>query len=437
MKEKIDQSKSFLKKNIRLSVMIIAFLLGILIFTTSYSYAFFTISFEKQNSILLIAGMLQYELSDTTGSSLDLNQVHALAKRDTNVYITVTSENDIDTKYQVYINGKLPEGVYVRYAYEKPEGIIEQNGNVSIERITIENYTEQEVIIDFDVTGGLLTDEIKLTDNATPITEQWQEIAPIISFQPEQVEQDIADTASLLDGVRAVNKYGTDITQNLTAYCSSCTNSDWENRTLGDNTVSYNVVDDASQSSRTRQRNYRLYMDALTTNLVLNGSFEDGFDHWEKRGDTELLIIDSSFHLYGNFAYVRGRVEEANSTYLSQPISVVNGHLYYMRGRGHTNGYAATAQTIAFDFYLSGGFRTSVAPGEIKLLSQILKFDGTTGIHDFNVNFDQSTEWTYLDGMLIVDLTASFGMGNEPSLEWCDVNLDYFDGSKLIRYFGG
>lgn len=141
--------------------------------------------------------------------------------------------------------------------------------------------------------------------------------------------------------------------------------------------------------------------------------------------------------MYGNFAYARGRVEEANSTYLSQPISVVNGHLYYMRGRGHTNGYAATAQTIAFDFYLSGGFRISVAPGEIKLLSQILKFDGTTGIHDFNVNFDQSTEWTYLDGMLIVDLTASFGVGNEPSLEWCDVNLDYFDGSKLIRYFGG
>lgn len=39
---------------------------------------------------------------------------------------------------------------------------------------------------------------------------------------------------------------------------------------------------------------------------------------------------------------------------------------------------------------------------------------------------------------LMIDLTESFGLGNEPTKEWCDKNLSYFDGIKnatLPRYF--
>lgn len=38
----------------------------------------------------------------------------------------------------------------------------------------------------------------------------------------------------------------------------------------------------------------------------------------------------------------------------------------------------------------------------------------------------------YVDGAMLIDLTASYGAGNEPSKEWCDSNIPYFSGSHLI-----
>ena len=32
----------------------------------------------------------------------------------------------------------------------------------------------------------------------------------------------------------------------------------------------------------------------------------------------------------------------------------------------------------------------------------------------------------------MIDLTEAFGSGNEPDLEWCNANIDYFDGTMVI-----
>ena len=50
-------------------------------------------------------------------------------------------------------------------------------------------------------------------------------------------------------------------------------------------------------------------------------------------------------------------------------------------------------------------------------------------IRNFHVNVN---EYSYADGLLLIDLTAAFGAGNEPSKEWCDENIDYFDGSIVV-----
>lgn len=34
---------------------------------------------------------------------------------------------------------------------------------------------------------------------------------------------------------------------------------------------------------------------------------------------------------------------------------------------------------------------------------------------------------------LLIDLTEAFGAGNEPTKEWCDVNIPYFIGTTNIR----
>ncbi len=48
-------------------------------------------------------------------------------------------------------------------------------------------------------------------------------------------------------------------------------------------------------------------------------------------------------------------------------------------------------------------------------------------------NFQRgATEYSYCDDIIIVDLTATFGSGNEPDKAWCDKHINYFDGTATI-----
>ena len=48
-------------------------------------------------------------------------------------------------------------------------------------------------------------------------------------------------------------------------------------------------------------------------------------------------------------------------------------------------------------------------------------------------NFQRMTnDVSYTDALMIVDLTETFGSGNEPSIEWCDENIEYFEGTSVI-----
>lgn len=38
----------------------------------------------------------------------------------------------------------------------------------------------------------------------------------------------------------------------------------------------------------------------------------------------------------------------------------------------------------------------------------------------------------YLDSIVVIDLTATFGSGNEPDKDWCDRHISYFDGITII-----
>lgn len=49
---------------------------------------------------------------------------------------------------------------------------------------------------------------------------------------------------------------------------------------------------------------------------------------------------------------------------------------------------------------------------------------------DFNHDFVDREAW--YDGWMIIDLTATFGAGNEPTKDWCDKNIPYFEGTLKI-----
>lgn len=54
----------------------------------------------------------------------------------------------------------------------------------------------------------------------------------------------------------------------------------------------------------------------------------------------------------------------------------------------------------------------------------------------FRFDFEgmDSNTIAYIDDAMLIDLTAAFGAGNEPTQEWCDTNIEYFSGNKTIQY---
>ena len=53
-----------------------------------------------------------------------------------------------------------------------------------------------------------------------------------------------------------------------------------------------------------------------------------------------------------------------------------------------------------------------------------------TIIRCFNVN---TTVDTWVDGVMLIDLTECFGEGKEPTKFWCDKNIPYFEGDTAIE----
>lgn len=55
---------------------------------------------------------------------------------------------------------------------------------------------------------------------------------------------------------------------------------------------------------------------------------------------------------------------------------------------------------------------------------------------DFN---NPGTAYMYYNGIILIDLTAAFGAGNEPDVYWCDDNIKYTTGdiTQTLTYYKG
>lgn len=60
--------------------------------------------------------------------------------------------------------------------------------------------------------------------------------------------------------------------------------------------------------------------------------------------------------------------------------------------------------------------------------------DNQTAQFRFDFEGMASSTIAYVDDAMLIDLTAAFGAGNEPTQEWCDANIEYFAGNTTIQY---
>jgi hypothetical protein len=78
--------------------------------------------------------------------------------------------------------------------------------------------------------------------------------------------------------------------------------------------------------------------------------------------------------------------------------------------------------------------KTWTMASAIRTAAAVTSYKGTdfsAGNHKarFDYNNSKTAGSMWFDGLMLIDLTAAFGAGNEPSKEWCDNNIPYFTGT--------
>ena len=174
------------------------------------------------------------------------------------------------------------------------------------------------------------------------------------------------------------------------------------------------------------------------TNLVTNGSFEDGSNGWALSNAS----VTNTQHVSGSNSLMLNANTTAMSTQtLSESAPTINHHYYgklsFLSSSDYTNAdnryeWYYTDNSEALLVFANKDKKTT----NWMLLSNILSMDSATylsqnwHLRNFVVNANTAS---YVDDLVLFDLTKSYE-SNYPSKEILDRSIGYFDGSVSYNY---
>ena len=116
----------------------------------------------------------------------------------------------------------------------------------------------------------------------------------------------------------------------------------------------------------------------------------------------------------------------------SQPTPFVAGHVYYLRANIKTTSITTGGITFTLKQYITSTTIETIANySEVtvtnawNLKSGVFTPSYSTGYLSLGVALANIAKG-YIKEVMMVDLTSTFGSGNEPSKEWCDTNLTFY-----------
>jgi len=197
-------------------------------------------------------------------------------------------------------------------------------------------------------------------------------------------------------------------------------------------TVTSNTGKTASVTKSTKIT-YDLYN---ITNVVENGSFEND-SYWTLLDATYTNVIAKSG--LRSVALNPNTIYSAADHFIEAPIY---GNKYY----GVTWFYtSSTFKTVGnrFEWFkndyaggkLTFGWKSNTS-SKWQAFSDVQELSGKDYLTEPKWvirNFvTESSDVSYIDDVVIVDLTKTFGSGLEPDKKWCDKHIKYFDGTTTI-----
>lgn len=156
------------------------------------------------------------------------------------------------------------------------------------------------------------------------------------------------------------------------------------------------------------------------------------------------VSIDNTHAKYGSYSLQLGAQGDSSETkYTLEPknensLFYLNpSHIYYIRVETYQeekHGGTDIYWPIAESSFLSA---RSGPDGQWNLISAVSnRSNFSEGYYPMQLVCDHESfyAFTWLDGLMLIDLTADFGAGNEPDKAWCDANLPYFSNKYNIKY---
>ena len=142
---------------------LVLILITILVTTFYFSYAIFSNTQEEHGKLNIVAGTLNYKVK---GEDIYNNQIDVTKNTTRTITLTVTSLNEIDSKYELYYKIDSNKNVEVGYdsnTKDSVKGIIKKNASKEI-TVIIRNNSSNKITVTFGVHGGLANleyDDIK------------------------------------------------------------------------------------------------------------------------------------------------------------------------------------------------------------------------------------------------------------------------------------
>lgn len=241
------------------------------------------------------------------------------------------------------------------------------------------------------------------------------------------------------DDVALVQSY---TTGNLSGTTYSCQTNDGHNilnmkqiTAVGNYTIVCTVKTGAGKTTSISKVVKVTYDPYKGSNLIPNGTFNNGTANW--KGSSYFGV----FQGYATYTVPAAAWSSAAGVDTLTVTSTTKTHKFYLAvsARTATNSFGFGFGT---DPYGSGVFFSNPIPASsnFTVTSTIIQpttayASVTTGYFSFyKVLATSGEETAYFDYAIAIDLTATFGSGNEPSKLWCDRHITYFDGSKTIYY---
>lgn len=180
----------------------------------------------------------------------------------------------------------------------------------------------------------------------------------------------------------------------------------------------------------------------IVENLIKNGGFESGKDPWTGGKVNEIVDGGKDSAKCVKCTYTTTNWDYMTSSYFTAIMS----HMYYMgvhvKGNNTTCAYNLFFYSPADGGYYVTGNTAGSGPTplnwqKVGYIATVTQMPGNTMAALLYANTNKgftSENYVMYDNVVVVDLTAIFGAGNEPSIAWCNEHIHYSDDGAVIDY---